>query len=59
MEKIPKLQNKNTKATDKLVNRARWASQCFVFNTYTITDPFYFIKVTFRHNFLIRENAWV
>ena len=31
-----KKQNK----TDRLVNGARWAFQCFVYNTNKITDPF-------------------
>ena len=31
---------KKTKRTDRLVNGARWAFQCFVYNTNKLTDPF-------------------
>ena len=48
--KIKRLRKKTTKktTTGRLVNGARWAFQCFVYNTNTITDPFIVYKDYFQ-----------
>ena len=35
-----KKKQKRTTTSDRLVNGARWAFQCFMYNTNKITDPF-------------------